>query len=142
MKTIRRLAGILALVAVTLVATNTAHAAATAFDTACNDSMVNGANGGTGFQAWSDIGGAPNGGTFLSTTSKLTANGCTNAWGLFTGTSAATENAQRLFTSSGGTNGLQPGQQVTFDMANGGVNSPGVEGMSLWNATSNNVWEI
>ena len=124
------------------MATNNAKAAATAFDTACNESMITSSNGGTGFQAWSNVGGAPAGGTFLSTTSKLTANGCTNAWGMFTGTSVATENAQRLFTSANGTNGLQPGQQVTVDMANGGVNAGGVEGLSLWNSTSNNVWEL
>ena len=117
--------------------------AAAAGDTACNDDGSNGSNGGTGFGAWvTSI--ATGGGIYTAGDTIISnANTCGMAWGNYTGTNATTATYQsRPFTSSNGTNVLQPGQQLTADLQNGGVQSGGSEGLTLWNASGNIVWGL
>jgi hypothetical protein len=95
--------------------------------------MANGLNTGTGFAAWTGVSG-----DFYYGSSGISGDACTtHDWGMYD--SGGTTSAQRPFTNSGT---LSVGQIVTVDMENGGINSPGSEGLSLWNSSGNNVWEL
>jgi hypothetical protein len=112
------------------------HAAATASDTACNDSIGNGNNGGSGFGAWTGVAG----GNYLGA-SFTGESGCASSWGIYDLSGGTTGNAQRPFTSANGTANLQVGQTITVDMAYGGDGS-GSEGMSLYNSSGVAVFEF
>jgi hypothetical protein len=119
-----------------------AWAAAKASDAACNDNGSNGSNGGTGFGAWSTAI-AVGGGTYTTTDNTISNASCATAWGTFTGTNTTTATSQaRPFTSANSANALQPGQQVSVMMHNGGIATGGSEGVSLWNTSSNGVLEL
>ena len=137
MKTIRLFISILTSFACTFMAVSTARAAATASDTACNDTGGNGTTGGSGFAAWVvNIGSG--GGTYTTSDSTINGNGCGTAWGIFSGSSAVLTESKRSFASSAT---LSVGQQITADLHNGGVNS-GSEGLSLYNSSGNAVFEM
>jgi len=145
MKSLKRIAvhGVL-WVTIALIAARAPQAwsAATAFDAACNDSGINGSNGGSGFGAWSTSI-AVGGGTYTTTDNAISNATCATAWGSFTGTNTTTATSQaRPFTTANGTNILQAGQQVSAMMHNGGIATGGSEGMSLWNASGNAVLEL
>jgi hypothetical protein len=119
-----------------------ANAAATASDTACNDTGANGTTGGSGFGAWVTTLGST-GGTYTGGDTTINGNGCGTAWGSYTGTATTTATSQsRPFTGADGQTTLQPGQQLVADLHNGGVATGGSEGLTLWNADNNLVWEL
>ena len=114
-----------------------ANAAATASDDACNDSPISsGGNGGTGFAAWTGV--ATGGGGFYTAGAITGESGCSSSWGMYP-SGAATATAQRPFASSAT---LSVGQTITVDMANGGIDSGGSEGMSLYNSSGVAVFEF
>jgi hypothetical protein len=114
-----------------------AQAAATASDEACNDSPISsGANGGSGFAAWTGV--ATGGGGFYTAGAITGESGCSSSWGMFP-SGSGTATAQRPFASSGT---LSIGQTITVDMANGGIDSGGSEGMSLYNSSGTAVFEF
>src|SRR5580700_7624770 len=115
------------------------RAASVAGDTACNDAIgtVNGANGGFGFNAWTNVSITSAGGTYTtSSDSSLSSNGCSTAWGIFTGTSTGTTSVQRPLTNF---TALSVGQTIALDLHNGGIQTGGggSEGMTLYNSTGN-----
>jgi hypothetical protein len=137
--------GVLTMIAALAVWAPQARGVTNAFDDACNDTMSTSSNGGYGFLAWSNVGSqnsGTGGGTYQGT--GLNGNGCNTDWGLYNGCGSCSVvwSAQRGFNSGNGTNALQPGQAVIVDMANGGVNGGGSEGLSLWNSGGSNVWEL
>ncbi len=105
-----------------------------AFDDECNDSMANGNNGGTGFAPWTGL----SGGDYYQGGAISGETGCSFSWGMYS-SGATTTSAQRPFTNSGT---LSVGQIITVDMQNGGVNSGGSEGLSLYNSSGATVFEL
>ena len=115
-----------------------AHAAAAASDTPCNTSsaIANGLNTGTGFAAWTNVSGS-----FYYGGSGISGDACTSHdWGMFD--SGGLTTCSRPLTAANGTNILQVGQTITNDMENGGITTGNTEGLSLWNASGQNVFEM
>jgi len=138
----RALAALTIIVFLAALAPPRANAAATASDNACNDNGANGTNGGSGFGAWS-VTIATGGGTYTTTDTTINGNGCSTAWGIYTGTNTSTATSSaRPFTSANGSSVLQAGQTITADMHNGGVQTGGSEGLTLYNANSQLVFEL
>jgi hypothetical protein len=111
----------------------------TAGDTECQDNTIaNSNNGGTGFAAWTGVSIGSGGGIYNTATSPA-GDLCGSAWGLYTGSGAVTTSVQRPLTNS---DSLAVNQSVRVDMQNGGVQSGGSEGLSLYNAANNAVFEL
>src|SRR5580704_6422570 len=116
------------------------YGASPASDTACNDTIANNNNGGSGFNGWTNVMIPTGGGVYTTTDSGLGSNGCSTAWGIYTGTNAITAmSAQRPFTND---TAMAIGQILKVDMQNGGIQNGGSEGLSLYNSSSNSVWEL
>jgi len=139
MKPTRIAAGCLGLVFAFLFAfALQARGAATASDNPCNTSSAisSGLNTGSGFAAWTSVSGS-----YYYGGSGISGDACTSHdWGMFDG--GGVTSCQRPFTSANGVTSLQVGQKIVIDMANGGVQSGGTEGFSLYNASSQALWEI
>ncbi|HTS17673.1 MAG TPA: cellulase family glycosylhydrolase [Verrucomicrobiae bacterium] len=144
-----------ALVSGILAFVRPANGASSASDNACNSpyngsSWSSGQNGGTGFGAWSLF--QSGGGTASFSTDSASDNGyncssggaingsCGKSWAAFAN-NGAIANARRVFTGSPGS--LQAGQNFSFSIDNGYVDSSGgAVGVALENAGSNTVWEF
>jgi hypothetical protein len=106
------------------------------------DGWQNGDNGGSGFNAWTNIGnqsGSGSGGGFLaSNNSNSQINSSGEAWGIF-GNGGGVGQAFRPF-APGST--LQPGWTFSLDMDNGFIDTGGTVGFGLQNSSSQNLAEF
>jgi hypothetical protein len=109
---------------------------------AYSDGWQNGDNGGSGFNAWTNIGnqsGSGSGGGFqASNNSNSQINSSGQAWGIF-GNGGGVGQAFRPF-APGST--LQPGWTFSVDMDNGFIDSGGAVGFGLQNSSSQNLAEF
>jgi hypothetical protein len=115
-----------------------ARAAAPANDNPCNSgtNIYNNLNTGTGFAAWTGVSGS-----FYYGGSGMSGDACSgHDWGMYD--SGGVTTCQRPFTAANGVTSLQVGQTITNDMENGGVQNGDTEGLSLWNASGQNVFEM
>ena len=125
---------------VTVIAPVVIESTEAAADNGCNYSggWTNGSNYGTGFENWSIIPGS-GGGSYTAYDANLNTNSCGTSFGIYSGGSAVVTNATLPLANS---KTIQVNQQFSVDLDNGGVNTGGMEGLSLYNASGNTVFEF
>jgi len=104
------------------------------------------ADGGSGWGAWT-WGNSNSGGEYLSANSsdsggdkiRVTGSSGTDSWGVYANASgSALASIYRTFPTST----FAVGDTVTLQWENGSIANGGSTGVSLWNSSNNNVWEM
>jgi polygalacturonase len=136
---LRALAAVAILFLLASFAPQRAQAASPAADNPCNGgvAITNGNNSGYGFDAWTNL--IVNGGGYYYSGTGIPDDVCSgHSWGIFSSGDNVTS-AQRPLTNY---TALSVNQTITVDLANGGIDSGGSEGMSFYSPNGGTLWEF